>query len=77
MGKTQSRSAQNTGDAQVNVINTLEAHSGAHVGHELKLWLILSLVVLQTILTSYKYYTKSANKRAMKAARSIAGIHNI
>ena len=77
MGKTQSRSAQNTGDAQVSVINTLEAHSEAHEGHELKLWLILSLVALQTILMSYKYYIKSANKRAMKAARSIAGINNI
>ena len=77
MGKTQSHSAQNTGNAQVNVINQLEAHSEAHEGHELKLWLILSLVVIQTAILLYKQYTKSMNRCALKAARSVIAVNHV
>ena len=77
MGKTYSRTQDNKGDAQVNVYNALKAHSEAHEGHEVKLWLILGLVALQVVFVIYKQYVKSANRRAIKAARSLAGINNI
>ena len=77
MGKTYSRSQDNKGDAQVNVYNALEAHCEAHEGHEIKLWLILSLALVQVTFTLYKQYVKAANRRAIKAARSLAGINNI
>lgn len=77
MGKSYSRAVENKGDAQVNVYNALEAHSEAHDGHEIKLWLILSLAFMQVVFTLYKQYVKAANRRAIKAARSLAGINNI
>ena len=72
MGTSQSRSVHNSGDAQVNVINTLEGHTVAHDNHELKLWVILVAVIMQLLFLSYKEHQRAAKKRALKAAISVA-----
>ena len=72
MGKTQSRSATNSGDAQISIVNALEDHSVAHESHELKLWIILVAVMIQLLLLLYKQQQRAAKRRAMKAAVSVA-----
>ena len=67
-----SRNVHNSGDAQVNVINTLEDHTVAHDSHELKLWIILGAVIAQLLLLLYKEHQRAAKKRALKAAVSVA-----
>ena len=64
MGKSYSRSIENKGDAQVSVINTLENHSEAHDGHEVKLWTILALVIILLAFTVHREYAKIIKKRA-------------
>ena len=54
MGKTQSRNVGSSGDAQVNIVNSLEDHSAAHESHEIKLWIILVAVMIQLLLLLYK-----------------------
>ena len=41
MGKSYSRAVEHKGDPQVKVINTLEKHTTAHGGHDIKLLVIL------------------------------------
>ena len=72
MGKTQSRNVGSSGDAQVNIVNSLEDHSAAHESHELKLWIILVVVIAQLLILLYKQNQRAAKKRALKAAVSVA-----
>lgn len=58
MGSSKSKTVQNNGDPQVNVMNTLEGHSGHHAEHEFKLWIVLCLNVAQILVIIYKWHQK-------------------
>ena len=78
MGKTQSKSVENTGDAQITVIQqTQEAHSEDHQQHEILLWIVLAMVAIQLIIKLYEVYKKHERKLALKAARSVAAIAEV
>ena len=77
MGKSYSRSVETKGDAQVNIINALEAHSEAHDGHELKLWTIIALVALLLAIIVHREYTRRVKKRAIITARSMARLDEV
>lgn len=64
MGKSQSKDVKNSGDPQVNIINTLESHEELHYDHELKLWILLAINVLQITWTILKYFQKRVQKKA-------------
>ena len=53
MGKSISKHTTN-GDVQVNVINHLKSHSEALEAHDIKLWIILIIVIMQLLLTIKK-----------------------
>lgn len=44
MGKPQSKTVSQSGDAQVNVLNALDIHTEWHVGHDTKLNILLVIV---------------------------------
>lgn len=77
MGKTYSRNSENKGDPQVNIINSLEQHTGAHEEHEVKLWLLLTLVTVLLLLTIHREYARRVKKRAIINARSIVRLNEV
>lgn len=73
MGKSASKTVSTEGDPQVNIINQLEDHSVRHESHELKLWLILSLNVLQIIWAVLLWNMKRIKLKAfLKGTKSNA-----
>ena len=65
MGKQQSKTTDITGDAHVNVINELAAvNNDRHSDHELKLWVLIALNVLQILYKIYKCHQKRLTRRA-------------
>ena len=76
MGNEQS-TENNNGDAQINIVNTLNSHSEKHYNHELKLYLILFVVTLQLILTLYKIYKNFYRRQALKAAKTVSALNEV
>lgn len=76
MGNNKSKSPQNSGDPQVQILNQLELHEEYHVQNEIKLNIILALVTVQIVITVYKLYKEHARKQAIKAVKSIADLTN-
>lgn len=72
MGKSNSKTVENSGDPQVIILNQLEAHAEMHVSHEQKLIVIMIVVILQFAMTLYVIYRKHTRKEALKAAKSMA-----
>lgn len=77
MGKTQSRTAQNTGDANVNIINHLEGHSEAHDSHEIKLWIILIIVLFLALKKVHETHVQCRKRNALSLARSVAALNEV
>lgn len=70
MGKSNSKTSQNSGDPQVNIQNQLEVHEEYHQVHEMKLTIILCVVVVQLAVTLYKMYKRYSRAQALKIAKS-------
>lgn len=66
MGKSASKTVSTTGDPQVNIVNQLEDHSVRHEGHELKLWLLLALNLLQILWAVFQWNTKRIKTKAFR-----------
>ena len=71
MGKSYSRAVKHKGDPQVKVINTLEKHTTAHSGHDIKLLVILVLVAILLVITLHREYARRMKKRAAKLTTKI------
>lgn len=76
MGNNKSKTALNSGDPQVQILNELAIHEEYHADHEFKLNIILALVGLQLAVMFYQLYKLHTKRQAMKAARSIANMQN-
>lgn len=72
MGHTESKTADNSGDANVQIVNRLDAHTDAFETHQFILWVILALVALQLTITLYQLYVKREKRNALKAAHTVA-----
>ena len=77
MGNEQSSENNNVGDTQINILNKLENHSSKHDDHEIKLYIILIIVILQLSLTVYRIYKKFSKNQALKAAKTITKLEEI
>ena len=77
MCRSYNRHTAVTGDAQDNVINTLEKHSLDHEEHDWKLWLILALVVVKLIIILWKEYKAAMRRQAIRAVNQRASTQNI
>ena len=71
MGKPQSKVVSHNGDPQVRIINMQEMHTEQH---ELKLYLILGIVIIQLGITIYRLRKKNMRKQAIKTAKSIINL---
>lgn len=77
MGNDKSKESHNSGDPQVQVLNTLEIHAEQHKQHEFKLTIILVIVSVQLLLTMYKLYKEHTRKQALKAAKTLSDLTTI
>lgn len=77
MGKPNSKTVNLSGDPQVMIMNTLEAHSALHEDHDLKLSIILAAVVTQLLVTAYILWKKHTRRTALKAAKSVAALQQV
>lgn len=77
MGNNKSKTTQNSGDPQVQILNELAIHEEYHADHDFKLNVILALVGLQLAVMFYQLYKIHTKKQAMKAAKSVANIQNM
>lgn len=74
MGKSNSKTSQNSGDPQVNIQNQLEVHEEYHQVHELKLTIILCVVLIQLVVTLYKMCKRYSRTQALKIAKSVVNL---
>ena len=78
MGKTQSKSATvHNADPQVKIINNQELHSESLQTHEVMLWVIMCVSLVQLLLTAYEMLKRRINKRALKIAKSLHDISHV
>lgn len=76
--KKSSPKTEQSGDSDVNIINTQDFHTELHLDHELKLWVIIFLISLQLAVTVYKVIAKRERKKAARMmARSIAHLNEV
>lgn len=75
MGTTESKSEDFTGDAQVQVVNRLDAHTDEHEAHEFLLCAILTVVCVKLAITLYQLYVKREKRNALRAARAVAPLN--
>lgn len=64
MGKSQSKSVSNSGDPQINIMNTLESHEERHNDHDLKLWILIVMNAIQVAWAIFKWYQKRIKRKA-------------
>lgn len=76
MGKPQSKSTSVNGDPQVNIINQLEEHSVLHEDHALKLWILLTLNIIQIAVTVYKWHEKRVRRKAYEKGMKSSEVLN-
>lgn len=72
-----SPSAEIKGDKDTVIINNQEVHSEHHEQHELKLWLILSLVSIQVMYLGYKLLQKRIKRKTLKTAKSFPQLNAV
>lgn len=77
MGKTWSKSSQNSGDPQVNIQNSLNVHEEWHEDHDFKLTVILCVVCAQLALALIHLYKQHTRAQAIKVAKSVATLQNV
>ena len=58
MGKSWSKENHQAGDTNILINEQLEQNSVAHDAHEVKLWLIITLLTVQLSLTIYNILKK-------------------
>lgn len=78
MGKPNSKVDQK-GENNINIVEHLEQNENYHDSHEIKLWLILAIVLIQLILVLRKTLKKRWQRKgyAMGKAASIANIADV
>lgn len=76
MGKSVSKS-ENQGENLITVIQNQVSHGQDHEQQTAILWLILSIVLVQLMLTLHAAYKKRERRNAIKAARSVANINAV
>lgn len=69
MGKSNSKTEQ-SGDNNINIIEHLEQNENSHENHELKLWIILVVVILQLILVLRKILEKRWKRKGYEMGRA-------
>lgn len=78
MGKTHSKSETvHNADPQIRITNTQEYHTEVLDRHEFMMWCILSVVVVQLLITLYVLNKKREHKRALKFAKSLNDLNNV
>lgn len=69
-----SKQNENSGDAQVNILNNLDQHSDLHES-QLKLLLVILLILLAfAAVELYKAFARCSKTRAIKAARAVTAM---
>lgn len=76
MGNKKSTAAkvETAGDKDVTIIANQELHTIYHDEHEIKLWLILIIVLIQLLLVFYKLLQRRERRRAFKSRRNLDNI---
>ena len=77
MGKSNSKSFKNTGDAQVDIVNKLEVHEDYHVDNSIKINIILIVVILLLIVALYQWYRKHTRAQVMRVAKSVMTLQQV
>ena len=77
MGKSNSKTFKNTGDAQVDVLNKLEVHEEYHQDHDVKILLILVAVYIMLAIMLYQLYKRHASTQTLKIAKSVAALQQV
>ena len=70
MGKTQSKHTSQEGDTNINIVENLENNQVQHENHEIKLWLILAINVVQIIFLVFKTLKRRWRREGFERARA-------
>jgi len=71
MGKPQSKLESHSGDPQVRIINMQAMHSEQLDNQEIKIYIILTVVIVHLGITMYQIRQRNNRKQAIKTAKSI------
>ena len=77
MGKSSSKTLKNSGDAQIEIVNSLEEHTAYATENNVLLWVICVIVVLLLLTELEARYKRSKQKQALQTAKSIVALTEI
>ena len=77
MGKSSSKSLKNTGDAQIEIVNSLEEHTAYATENNVLLWVICVVVILLLLAELEARHKRSKQKQALQTAKSIVALTDV
>lgn len=72
MGKHHSKTQHQEGNTNINIVEHLENNSEQHSEHEIKLWLILVLNVVQVLYIGYQALKRKWRRQGFNRAITVS-----
>ena len=75
MGKSWSKENHQVGDTNIEITEHLEENSNSHNSHEIKLWIIISLLCIQLLVTIYKLLKRKWKRQGFEQAKQLSTLN--
>ena len=75
MGKTWSKSSHQSGETNVEINEHIEQNTLAHDAHEVKLWIIIILLIIQLTFTIHKNLKRKWKRQGFDQAKQLSTIN--
>ena len=74
MGKSNSKSNHQSGDTNINIADHFEQNGVSHDAHELKLWIIIILLLIQLACSLFKALKTHWQREGFQNARELSTV---
>ena len=75
MGKTFSKDNHQSGETNIEITEHLEQNTDSHSAHEIKLWIIIFLLIVQMLLTAYKILKRKWKRQGFEHAKQLSTLN--
>ena len=75
MGKTFSKDNHQSGETNIEISEHLEQNTDSHSAHEIKLWVIIFLLIVQMLLTAYKILKRKWKRQGFDQAKQLSTLN--
>ena len=75
MENSWSKKKHQAGDTNIEITEHLEQNSDSHNSHEIKLWIIISLLSMQLLLTIHKILKRKWKRQGFEQAKQLSTLN--